>query len=163
MENASRDRGTVLIDLLLKSHRVAKTLALCTQLPLDELYCLTLIHSEKPPCVKVLSRLLGVRGPRTSKLLGSLERKGYLKRTLNAVDHRMEEVGLTDAGLNAVRELTGRSTELLDRLLDEGEIEQLQRMVSLLEHVRTRADRHSQRQDLSPDRQSGWLLIPEEE
>jgi|WetSurMetagenome_2_1015567.scaffolds.fasta_scaffold27257_2 DNA-binding MarR family transcriptional regulator len=163
MEHTQRDRGSVLIDLLLKSHRVAKTLALSTQLPLDELYCLALIHSEAPSCVKVLSRLLGVRGPRTSKLLGSLERKGYLKRTMNAVDHRMEEVGLTEEGLQAVYALIRHSTELLDHLLDQGEIEQLQRMVGLLEHVRTRADRHRSQQELAADRRSGWFLIPDEE
>jgi DNA-binding MarR family transcriptional regulator len=163
MESLPRERGTVLIDLLLKSHRVAKTLALSTQLPLDELYCLTLIHSEKPACVKVLSRLLGVRGPRTSKLLGSLERKGYLVRSLNTVDHRMEEVRLTDEGTNAVHELIKRSAELLDRLLDEGEIEQLRRLVGLLEHVRTHAARQSRTEEQSPDRQSGWFLIPDED
>ncbi len=163
MESIPRDRGTVLIDLLLKSHRVAKTLALATQLPLDELYCLTLIHSEKPACVKVLSRLLGVRSPRTSKLLGSLERRGYLVRSLNAVDHRMEEVRLTEEGVNAVHELVKRSSELLDRLLDEGEIEQLRRLVGLLEHVRTRAARQTRTDEAMPDRRSGWYLIPDEE
>jgi DNA-binding MarR family transcriptional regulator len=163
MDKPTRDRGAILIDVLLKSHRVAKTLALSTQLPLDELYCLTLIHTEKPACVKVLSRLLGVRGPRTSKLLGSLERKGYLRRTLNATDHRMEEVGLTEEGVNAVHELIKHSTELLDRLLDQGEIEQLQRLVGLLEHVRTGVARQNRTQETLSDRQSGWFLIPEEE
>jgi DNA-binding MarR family transcriptional regulator len=163
MENSSPDRGKVLIDLLLKSHRVAKTLALSTQLPLDELYCLTLIHFERPACVKVLSALLGVRGPRTSKLLSSLEQKGYLRRTLNAVDHRMEEVSLTEEGIEAVHVLIKRSAELLDRLLDAGEIEHLQRLVSVLEHVRSRADRRLQNAEAMPDRPSGWFVLPEEE
>jgi len=163
MENISIDRGKILINLLLGSHRVAKTLALATKLPLEELYCLTLIHTERPACVKVLSKLLGVRGPRTSKLLGSLEHKGYLRRTMNAIDHRMEMIALTDEGTDAAQRLIREAEDLIDNLMEGGEIDQVRHLVGRLDEIRMRAAHHCHAGDASSDPSSGWLLAPDEE
>lgn len=163
MANMSIDRGKILIDLLLGSHRVAKTLALSTKLPLDELYCLTLIHTERPACVKVLSKLLGVRGPRTSKLLGSLEHKGYLRRTMNAIDHRMEMIALTDEGTDAAHRLIREAEDLIDNLMEGGEVDQLRHLVGRLEQMRMRAAHQCHSGDVPGGPSSAWLLAPDEE
>jgi len=115
---------------------MSKSLAQAAQLQVDELYCLALIYSTHPSCVKDLSTLLGTRGPRTSKLLGTLERKGYLKRALSAIDHRREEVALTERGQAMVNDLLERSEEILGGYLSPEEREQLRRLVHSMGEVR---------------------------
>lgn len=161
MENPHPDQGKSFIDLLLKCHRVAKGLALSARLPLDELYCLAVIHTASPSCVKELSRLLGVRGPRTSKLLGSLERKGYLRRTLNVTDHRMEELALTDQGTRVVESVLRISKGILEKLQKPGHPECMQQLLLLLEEMPV----PEVAREYGPafGGHPGWFVLPEEE
>ncbi len=163
MESPSSDNGKCFVDLLLKCHRVAKVLASCARLPLDELYCLTLIHTAAPSCVKELSRLLGARGPRTSKLLGSLERKGYLTRSLNVTDHRMEELALTAQGARTVEQVLRNSREMLARVHETVQQESVHQLLLLLEELSVPDANTFQPAKQGSDGQRSRFFLPDEE
>ena len=96
--------GEVIFNILLRCHEIDRRLADSSNLAVNEVHCLGVILLAKPACVKILSDLLGVSSTRTSKILLALERNGYLARLHDSVDHRKEQVVLTEAG----RDVAGR-------------------------------------------------------
>lgn len=121
MEPSTSNSGQILIDLLLKCHQLEKHIAGSLHISVEELYCLTLLHLRKPRCVKELSSHLGVKGTRTSKLLHSLERRGFIVRTLSQADHRKERVTLTVLGEAAAENVLGASVDAFNRFTETGE------------------------------------------
>ncbi len=77
----------------------------------EEVLCLFVLHEHHPENVKALSRHLGVRSSRMSKILYSLEERGFVIRSISNVDHRMEEVTLTPRGTDRMANMLafGRS------------------------------------------------------
>ena len=88
-----------IMELLLKCHQTEKEIAVAGGVSVDELHCLSQIYIHTPYCVKKLSELLRVPPSRTSRLLGALEERGYLTRSLSTPDRRKEQITLTDAGV----------------------------------------------------------------
>jgi DNA-binding MarR family transcriptional regulator len=111
-----------LVDFLVRCHNVQKRIAGTIDLSIDEFHCLLLLHIHTPPSVKDLSRLLDVRSSRTSKLLSTLEERGYLSRTLSLSDRRVEEVLLTPRGVHAAETLLALLKEQSAPLLTLAEL-----------------------------------------
>ncbi len=91
--------------LLLQCHKLEKIVAASAGLTVYEFHCLSQLYVHAPCCVKTLCELTGIHPTRASRLLGALERKGYLLRSLGTEDKRKESLTLTDAGVEVARGL----------------------------------------------------------
>jgi DNA-binding MarR family transcriptional regulator len=111
--------GLMMMETLLSAHGAGRKLAAAADLPLEEVLCLFVLYSRKPSSVKELTQHLVVRGSRTSKLLESLENRGYVTRTLSLIDRRREEVMLTGRGTYLIEQIlrSAAEPELTDRNL----------------------------------------------
>lgn len=98
IESSRPEPGTQVVRLLLRCHQIEKELASAAGLSVDEFYCLTQLYLHAPCCVKTLRELLGVSPTRASRLLGNLENRGYLTRSLGFDDKRREQLALTPKG-----------------------------------------------------------------
>jgi DNA-binding MarR family transcriptional regulator len=127
--------GPLLVDFLRKCHHLERRLASASGIPLDELYCLALLHRHSPPSVKALSRLLGVHITRTSKLLNALEARGYILRTLDPGDRRRELITLSPAGLRMVQVVYTVSARTWERAFPAGKEEVLRAVGGLVEDM----------------------------
>jgi DNA-binding MarR family transcriptional regulator len=112
--------GRLLADLLRKCHLLERHLAGAAGIPLEELYCLCALQIDSPPSVKALSRALGVHITRASKILHSLELKGYIAREWSAEDRRRELISLTPAGVRMVNVVYSLSAQMWDRVFAPG-------------------------------------------
>jgi DNA-binding MarR family transcriptional regulator len=83
----------------------------------DEMHCLSALFSEHPSSVKRLSELINVSPTRASKILTGLEQRGFVSRTIDSEDHRIEQVILTGAGAKAVQGILSLFTEVGSELL----------------------------------------------
>ncbi len=102
MEENGQEIGLAFIELLLRCHKSEKKLSHATGMSVEELLCIVVIHRDHPGCVKDLTEKLGVEGPRTSKLLRSLEMKGLVSRTASLPNRRTQRIALTPEGLRIV-------------------------------------------------------------
>jgi DNA-binding MarR family transcriptional regulator len=108
--------GAELLRLTLLCRKIDKQLATSASLSVDELHCLGVLYLERPSCVKKLNELLGHSAPRTSKILRSLERRGYVVRSLHLIDRRMEQVSLTEDGQRAAETVLSVSSDAVRKL-----------------------------------------------
>lgn len=105
MDDRQHDPGTRILDLLLTCHTAAKRVAEHADLSTEEVLCLFVLQERRPENVKALSNHLGVRSSRMSKILFSLEQRGFVVRSIAPVDHRMEEVTLTPRGADRIADI----------------------------------------------------------
>ncbi|MEX1139137.1 MAG: MarR family winged helix-turn-helix transcriptional regulator [Bacteroidota bacterium] len=96
--NPSPSPAELFYGLFNKVHRlergIASSLGVTPQLGQALLYLL----EERPCCVRKLSQLLETQPTSTSKLLSRLDSMGFVTRSLDAVDRRVERVELTATG-----------------------------------------------------------------
>ena len=116
MVRANALTGAELLRLTLLCRKIDKQLATSASLSVDELHCLGVLYLERPSCVKKLNELLGHSATRTSKILRSLERRGYVVRSLHLMDRRMEQVTLTEEGQRAAESVLSVSSEAVRKL-----------------------------------------------
>lgn len=81
------------------------------------MHFLSALYSEHPPSVKRLSEMVSISPSRTSKILKLLEQKGFVTRSIHPVDHRQEEVRLTEDGRRAVEAILSMFAEVGGALL----------------------------------------------
>jgi DNA-binding MarR family transcriptional regulator len=105
-----------LLRLTLLCRRIDRQLATSASLSVDELHCLGVLYLERPNCVKKLNELLGLTATRTSKILRSLEGRGFVIRSLHLVDRRMEQITLTEEGQRAAENVLSISSETVKKL-----------------------------------------------
>lgn len=98
-------RAEALLRLTLVTQKIARCLANDAGLGVNEFHCLIQLHLQKSCCVGSLTKALGIRPTSTSKLLRSLDRKGWIIRNLDPVDRRMEVVALTPKGTEAIQRI----------------------------------------------------------
>ncbi|MGN0635245.1 MAG: MarR family winged helix-turn-helix transcriptional regulator [Acutalibacteraceae bacterium] len=98
-------------------------------------------HADCRVLQRDVERLIGCTRVTASKLLNRLERKGYLQRTVCALDERQREVSLTPLGeqlyrqsIPAVRHLDN----VLAQALSEADCEALQRISEKIKKVMER-------------------------
>ena len=72
-----------------------------------------LLHAAQAPGVRELAETAGVSSPTATRMLDGLERRGLVTRERCETDRRAVRIGLTAAGLAAVR--AGREQRLADR------------------------------------------------
>lgn len=134
-EQSAFAHGRLLVDFLQKCHHLERHLAGAAGIPLDELYCLCVIHLHNPPSVKSLSRLLGVHITRTSKLLNSLENRGYIIRRPDPRDRRRELLTLSVAGVRMVQVVYSISARTWERVFPAGAEADLRAIGGLVEEM----------------------------
>lgn len=92
-------RAEGLLRLTQVTQKIARCLAADAGMTVNEFNCMIQVHLEKPCCVRRLTEILGIGTTSTSKLLRSLDARGWLTRELDPADRRMERVTLTAEGL----------------------------------------------------------------
>ncbi len=105
MASPDSQAGLDAAGLLLRCHKMEKSLAAFAGLSVDEFHCLIQLRLHAPCCVKTLCELTGIHATRASKLLSALEKRGYLVRSLGVEDKRKESLTLTNAGAGVARSL----------------------------------------------------------
>lgn len=101
--NSFRAEG--LLRLSLVTQKISRCLASDAGLTVNEFHCMMQLHLEKPCCVRKLTQILGIGATSTSKLLRSVDKKGWITRTLDEKDRRMERVALTDQGADVIQRI----------------------------------------------------------
>ena len=97
--------------------------------------------SDRRACLHALGDELGVTRPNVTKLVDGLERGGLVERLPHPSDRRMVQAHVTGDGLQvAERALPGRA-ELMERLWDALEDDELAQLVALLQLVTDQAER----------------------
>lgn len=117
MERAQTEFAAELLRLTRRCRGIDKHVSASVGLSIDEVHCLSVLFSEKPSSVKMLSDLINVSPTRTSKILRDLEQRGFLSRTLDVSDHRKEHVMLTEEGKQTVDRLLSLYREIGTRML----------------------------------------------
>lgn len=125
----------------------------------SEFCMLHLLHNElermnqqemKVPGIKVsdLTKKLHHSMPATSKMLNTLEEKGYIERHLSPKDRRAVYITLTEIGIKKTEEISDKLDEFTNRVLEEmgdDNIEQLflqmNRLYSIMEQEILHFDR----------------------
>jgi DNA-binding MarR family transcriptional regulator len=85
------------------------------------MHCVGILYIERPVCAKNLSELLRLSATRISKILLSLERRGYVTRTQDSIDHRKEQIMLTERGRESAEMILSLYAEVEQRLSLYGE------------------------------------------
>lgn len=107
-----------LLTLARVCHKLEVSLSRASGLSVHAVLCLILLYVEKPDCVGKLAELLGIGGPSTSKLLRSLDRRGYITRSLDPLDRRRELITLTPSGLVAAKEALAEAERLTQEIAE---------------------------------------------
>jgi DNA-binding MarR family transcriptional regulator len=102
-------RAEGLLRLTLVAQKIARCLAGDAGLTLNEFHCMMQLRLEKPCCVRKLTEILGIGPTSTSKILRSLDQKGWLTRGLDPKDRRMERVALTVQGMEMIEQIMTRA------------------------------------------------------
>jgi DNA-binding MarR family transcriptional regulator len=88
-------------------------------------------------CLHTLGDELGVTRPNVTKLVDGLERGGLVERLPHPTDGRMVQAHLTDEGADVAEQALPGRNELIRRLwdaLDDDELERLAELLSLVAH-----------------------------
>ncbi len=112
-------RAEGLLRLTLVTQKIARFLASEADLTVSEFHCLLQLHLEKPCCVRRLTDILGIGATSTSKLLSSLDGKGWITRSLNKNDHRMEVVLVTKQGAEVIHRIMEAADTAAAALIDQ--------------------------------------------
>jgi len=112
-------RAEDFVRLTLVTQKIARCLASDAGLSLHEFHCMMQLHLEKPCCVRKLTEILGIGGTSTSKLLRSLDKRGWITRTLDPTDRRMEHVALTPQGAEVIQRMLGAADTAARALIEQ--------------------------------------------
>jgi DNA-binding MarR family transcriptional regulator len=96
-------------------------------------------RDELRACLHALGDELGVTRPNVTKLVDGLERGGLVERLPHPSDGRMVHAHLTPQGLEIADEALPGRHDLMRRLWDALDDEQLQQLVGLLDQVAERS------------------------
>jgi len=111
--------GIQLLKMALKCHKIEIDLATLTGLSVNEFHCLLQLYLEEPCCVGKLTEILGIGATSTSKLLRSLDQKGFVSRSPDPIDRRRESVDLTESGIQKVMNGLALAEAISHRILQQ--------------------------------------------
>lgn len=103
--------GADVSELVLRCHQFEKKAANSLGLTVEETHCLSQLYLHAPSRVSRLTELLGVSPTRMSRLLLTLERRGLISRRQSRTDGRVEQISLTENGMEVVTRLLAMSSE----------------------------------------------------
>ena len=112
-------RAEGLLRLTLVTQKIARCLAGDAGLTVNEFHCMMQLYLEKPCCVRKLTEILGIGATSTSKLLRSLDTKGWLSRNLDPTDRRMERVALTEQGAEVIQRVMHAADAAAQALIEQ--------------------------------------------
>jgi len=92
-------------------------------------------RDERRACLHALGDELGVTRPNVTKLVDGLERGGLVERLPHPSDGRMVQAHLTPEGLEVAGEALPGRHDLMRRIWDALDDEQLEQLVGLLDRV----------------------------
>lgn len=92
-------------------------------------------HPEPLPTLALAGRLV-TRAPDITRIVDKLEGRGYVSRARPSTNRRVVRVGVTDAGLAVVREISGPLRDCHRRQLGHLSEEELGRLSELLRRAR---------------------------
>jgi DNA-binding MarR family transcriptional regulator len=90
-------------------------------------------RSERRACLHALGDELGVTRPNVTKLVDGLERGGLVERLPHPSDRRMVQAHVTPQGVEVAEEALPGRLELMERLWDALDDDQLAQLVELLQ------------------------------
>lgn len=97
--------------------------------------CLRLLSSKDDLTQRDLARALHVSPPTVTKMVGSMERAGLVRRRPDASDARLVRVELTDSGRAQEREMYAAAGEFVDRSFGALSIPERRDLARLLEKL----------------------------
>jgi|YelNatPaOPRAMG01_1025707.scaffolds.fasta_scaffold00416_23 Transcriptional regulators len=109
--------GLEVYHLRLSCKRFERDLARETGLTVNEIDCILSLYTEDMKSVGELSKFLDLSFTSTSKILGSLEEKGIIRRSIDSRDRRVEKVILTPLGRGIAERILIRSREITLEML----------------------------------------------
>ncbi len=109
--------GVELLRLTRRCRGIDKYVSSRAELTIDEMHCLSVLYSDRPPSVKRLSELINVSSTRVSKILKDLEERELVTRMMDADDRRKEQVILTQSGVTTVQKIVSLYNEIGSELL----------------------------------------------
>ena len=93
------DLGRQLSALACLCNRIVTAVRRPHELSLFEFHTLLAIRTRHPGCVSTLTETMEMDKTRMSKVLRSLEGQGYIERSRDAADHRIDHILLTGNGV----------------------------------------------------------------
>lgn len=135
MEDSEPRLGIELVRLTRQCRSIDKYVSSSASLSVDEMHCLSALHTEHPTSIKRLYELINVSPSRASKILKHLEQRGLVTRSSDLADHRRGQVMLTDAGARAVQNILSHFTEVGSELRNSWRGEPTADLSRLLETV----------------------------
>lgn len=132
------DQGRALFQAVQRFLRAAGGIPLGGSLSRMEFFTLSaLLHQEEtgPMRVSGLSEALQSAGPGVSRLLGNLERRGLISRTVDPEDRRSTRVSLTDEGRQVCRQTEAVVSAYTRRVLDRMGREEMDRLLVLWDRL----------------------------
>ena len=97
--------------------------------------------SDRRACLHAMGDELGVTRPNVTKLVDGLERGGLVERLPHPSDRRMVQAHVTRQGLQVAEEALPGRGELMERLWDVLDDDELAQLAALLQTVAERAYR----------------------
>jgi DNA-binding MarR family transcriptional regulator len=105
------------------------------ELTFSQMRLLFLLSKNGPAPMSRIAEWLGVSLPTASGTVERVERHGLVTREHRLDDRRVVDCRLTDAGLRLIDEISGLRLEMMRRVLDvlnEDELAQMARLVTLI-------------------------------
>ena len=134
-------RAEGLLRLTLVTQKIARCLASDAGLTVNEFHCMMQLYLEKPCCVRELTEILGIGPTSTSKLLRSLDKKGWITRSLDESDRRMEVVALTAPGAEVIHRIIhaadAAALTLIEQLPPDRRLPFTECVYTVTTHIRT--------------------------
>jgi DNA-binding MarR family transcriptional regulator len=97
---------------------------------------LWILQEHGPLPMTRLADLLGVADPNATGIIDRMEQRGLVERLRDGADRRVVIVAQTPEGAQAVEEVDGWRTEMLDALLQRLDTDQLVRLVAGVDDLR---------------------------
>lgn len=109
--------GLEIYHLRLSCKRFERDLSRETGLSVNECDCILSLYTECINSVGQLSKFLDLSFTSTSKILGALEDKGIIRRSIDARDRRVEKISLTPLGRGIAERILMRSRDITLEML----------------------------------------------
>ncbi len=117
IEQQASQIAEMMYELLMNCQEKEERLSVEFHVSVPEFRTLRMFHQDQRLTVKKLVERVGLSSSRLSRILESLEEKGYVVRTIDADDRRSVDVSLTSKGSTFVKALEKRYVQIHEEIL----------------------------------------------